>query len=165
MFVYLIGSSEGHYKIGAANSPSARLSQLDETKLPFELTLLAEFNAGDAAYYVERKLHSYFSANRVRGEWFSKVPVKMFLSKAAQYTAAHVPTKRKALKPDIYEGTPWGCMSSKQRGKFVCIAAKVPSDIAEELYGYAFMKAATEAQLKELLKLVYLGMTHYTEAQ
>ena len=42
MFVYLIGSSDGYCKIGSAKNSASRLSQLDGTKLPFELTLLAE---------------------------------------------------------------------------------------------------------------------------
>jgi hypothetical protein len=157
--VYLIGSSEGYCKIGVANNPAYRLSQLDSTKLPFELELKAEYDAGEASRQVESKLHRYYKARHRRGEWFWMVPVAEFLAKAKHYAKGYVPPKPRAAKPDIYEGKPWGRLSSAHRGKFLRVAASVPEDIREEMYCYAFTKAESEEQLNELLKLVYLGMT------
>ena len=136
MRVYLIGSSEGYCKIGVANNTASRLAQLDSTKLPFELTLLADCDAGDAARQVESKLHRYFKSRHVRGEWFRMVPVEEFLNKAKQYTEGYVPRPTRESKPDIYAGKPWGSMSATQRGKFLRVAASVPEDIREEMHCY-----------------------------
>jgi hypothetical protein len=157
--VYLIGSSEGHCKIGVSDNPQFRAWGLDSTRLPFELTLLAEYDAGDAARFVEKSLHKHFAKRHVRGEWFLTVSPKEFLNRAKAFVKRYVAPKPQEPRPDIYAGKPWGRMCARERGKFIRVAASVPEDIREEMYCYAFTKAKSEEQLNELLKLVYLGMT------
>lgn len=159
MFVYLIGSSDGYCKIGSAKNSASRLSQLDGTKLPFELTLLAEVEAGEAAYRIERRLQEKFKAKHVRGEWFLRISAKEFLSKAKHYVKMDVAPKRKPPKPDLYEATVWSKLSINQKGIYLRVLNNVPKDIAEEMNHYAFTKTDSEEQLHELLKLTYLGMT------
>ena len=100
MFVYLIGSSDGYCKIGSAKNSASRLSQLDGTKLPFELTLLAEVEAGEAAYRIERRLQEKFKAKHVRGEWFLRISAKEFLSKAKHYVKMDVAPKHTCTNAD-----------------------------------------------------------------
>jgi hypothetical protein len=97
--VYLIGSSEGFYKIGVASNPSSRLSQLDSTRLPFELTLLAEYDAGEAARQVESKLHRHFKAKHKRGEWFWMVSRVDFLLEASRFHREYIAPEPREQKP------------------------------------------------------------------
>lgn len=164
MKVYLIGSSEGFCKIGVARSPDYRLYQLDATKLPFELTLLAEHDTGVAAHYVERRLHKHFKDRHVRGEWFRMVPVQEFLRKAKEFCVDYVPPKPRAPGPNPFAGTPWGVMSGEQRCKFLRSVAKLPDDIQEELHVYAHSQVAPE-NMNELLYIIRLGLESNHEVQ
>lgn len=66
--VYFIQSgTDGPIKIGKANDPEARLAEL-QVGSPSALRLIGSIPGGIAE---ERALHARFSADRVRGEWFS----------------------------------------------------------------------------------------------
>lgn len=66
LFVYVIQDSSGAVKIGKANNPVARLSEL-QCGNPYPLTLRAVV----VAYYgTEETLHYLWARYRVRGEWF-----------------------------------------------------------------------------------------------
>ena len=63
---YFIGGEHGPIKIGISCDPLARLWIL-QTAYPEELFIYAVMNGDN-----ERALHSEFSADRLRGEWFRR---------------------------------------------------------------------------------------------
>jgi hypothetical protein len=67
--LYFIGcEATNHVKIGIAFKPALRLRDLQQG-CPLELTLLAEREGSRA---IEMYVHEFYSAERVRGEWFTK---------------------------------------------------------------------------------------------
>ncbi len=120
MYVYLIGNRDyGFYKIGITRSEVRwRLETIDSPRLPFPLEILAEYDAGCAAHYIESELHKLFKKRQVRGEWFVAVSPKEFLRKAKLLHKAFVPKpKRKHVDP--YAGTRWGRRPSSERMSIV----------------------------------------------
>ena len=68
-FVYFIKLGQTkYYKIGYAKNIEKRLEQL-QVASPYNIILIAAFQSRDALN-LERQLHSKYSRNRVRGEWF-----------------------------------------------------------------------------------------------
>lgn len=102
MKVYLIEGSEGSCKIGIARNPWYRMCCLDEPLLPFSLTLIAEYDAGDAARFIETKLHKYFATKHKRGEGFYLIDSVDFLQRCDDFHKEWVPTKRavRASEPE-----------------------------------------------------------------
>jgi hypothetical protein len=66
MTVYLIGSESGVVKIGYSADPDRRLSVL-QSGSHLALNVLATFEGGRE---LESRLHDWFNAHRIRGEWF-----------------------------------------------------------------------------------------------
>jgi len=76
--IYFIRSGQ-YVKIGRANSPLARLRQV-QTGNPLQGELLAVLPGGRNS---EARLHSAFAEYRVRGEWFQLVPaIEEFITDA-----------------------------------------------------------------------------------
>lgn len=71
-FLYVIAeSADGPVKIGVANNPEKRLSQL-QTGSSGELRLFhSEPCEADKASEVERRIHQELRPHRKKGEWFS----------------------------------------------------------------------------------------------
>lgn len=74
-YVYLIQAESGPVKIGIANDPSRRLSDLQTANYEL-LTLMyrIECNSPEQALMVERALHERYSDQCIRGEWFDIDP-------------------------------------------------------------------------------------------
>jgi Meiotically up-regulated gene 113 len=68
-FVYLLKSSEGHYKIGCTISPDDRLHTF-EVKLPFKVHYEHLIYSADRRR-LESDLHKQFASKRIEGEWFN----------------------------------------------------------------------------------------------
>lgn len=69
--IYVIKADGYGYKIGIATRPKARLGHL-RVGLPVEFTLLGHVPVADEyALRVEQALHKRYSANHIKGEWFS----------------------------------------------------------------------------------------------
>jgi hypothetical protein len=69
-YVYLIGSHRfGWYKIGKANRPHVRLSEIG-VLLPFRVEVICIWGTS-SPYQLESFLHREYSSNRLNGEWFS----------------------------------------------------------------------------------------------
>ena len=78
--IYFIRSGQ-YVKIGRANSPLARLRQV-QTGNPLQGELLAVLPGGRNS---EARLHSAFAEYRVRGEWFQLVPaIEEFITDACR---------------------------------------------------------------------------------
>ena len=75
VFTYIV-RCEQFLKIGRTKNPEARLLTM-QTNNPFALQLMWCWPED-----VEKELHDYFAAHRVRGEWFA-VPVKAAIHAAA----------------------------------------------------------------------------------
>lgn len=65
-WVYIISDSKGTYKIGIANDPLRRLTQL-QTGHPSKLSILLLLKGSTQ---LEKELHQRFSTKRIQGEWF-----------------------------------------------------------------------------------------------
>lgn len=75
MPVYFIAEKENAcspIKVGVAKNIASRKSNL-QTGNPLTLQLLGWINTEDD-FHLERRLHNYFGATRVRGEWFDIEP-------------------------------------------------------------------------------------------
>lgn len=68
-FVYLIGSEQGHFKIGRTKDVPSRFNTLS-IQLPFKIELLHSIEVEDCIR-AEAFLHEKFSDKRLNGEWFS----------------------------------------------------------------------------------------------
>lgn len=66
-YIYLIRVNE-YIKIGYSNNINGRLRQI-QTDSPYEVELVLSIKV-DNGRNIEKYLHSYFKAKRVRGEWF-----------------------------------------------------------------------------------------------
>ena len=76
MYIYFIGANsvEGNLeaiKIGKANNPSERLSQIQSsTHLNLELMGCRKYKSSEDALNAEKYYHEKFGHIRIRGEWF-----------------------------------------------------------------------------------------------
>lgn len=69
-FVYIFGSTDtGYFKIGCSTYPENRLSNYQNTKLPFQVEMIHKFPVDDK-YQAEAELHNIFNKQRSNGEWF-----------------------------------------------------------------------------------------------
>jgi hypothetical protein len=67
---YLIGSADGHIKIGYSKDIWRRFSEIRNSVL-FEIEMLATVRGGR---YREGYYHQKFAASRAFGEWFTRTP-------------------------------------------------------------------------------------------
>lgn len=69
-YVYLISSTDGHYKIGRSTDPSRRLKELKPgTILPIDFVLEHQIETNDMSA-LERRLHIQYADKRHKGEWY-----------------------------------------------------------------------------------------------
>ena len=93
--VYLIGNTEFWFcKIGKSRNAWSRLMALDSPKLPFPLEVMSYVCVGEAASWVEKKLHEAFKDFKVRGEWFRAIDEKEFKRKAKALHRAYLRGER-----------------------------------------------------------------------
>jgi hypothetical protein len=71
-FVYLLRSSDGHFKIGRTKNPENRRATFG-VKLPFRVEYLHLIPCADM-HKTERQLHERFADRRIDGEWFALTP-------------------------------------------------------------------------------------------
>jgi hypothetical protein len=87
--VYLIGNiANGYCKVGKSEYPKLRVEALDRPNLPFDIEVLAEYNAQGEAHRVEKELHKFYQDRKTRGEWFQFIKPKDFLLKAKEFTGS-----------------------------------------------------------------------------
>lgn len=82
-FIYLLSqSATPYYKIGKSKNPYKRAQSL-QTGTPLELIIIERYYSLDCGQ-LEKLLHKYYDAYRVRGEWFDFLPgiIDEFLSVA-----------------------------------------------------------------------------------
>ena len=71
-FVYLMQDTiNGYYKIGISNKPDYRERTLQSEKPSIEMIVCKRFPTRKIAMAIESALHSSYSQQRLRGEWFS----------------------------------------------------------------------------------------------
>lgn len=70
-YVYLMSSSQGHYKIGYSIDPDNRHRMLS-IELPFSIAIVCVIKTDDMKA-LEKELHNRFSDKRLSGEWFALV--------------------------------------------------------------------------------------------
>jgi len=105
-YVYLIQSGEGidrPIKIGVSSNINKRLEAI-QVGNPDKVHLIAKMETdGEAhAYWLEKNLHKFFSSDRIRGEWFSKINMKKFEKICASRPIEKASIKeRRAEKKDI----------------------------------------------------------------
>ena len=70
-YVYLMkDSSNGYYKIGISNTPEYRERTLQSEKPTIEMLACKKFPTRKIAESIESALHTTYSQQRLRGEWF-----------------------------------------------------------------------------------------------
>ncbi len=78
MYVYLIKCMDksGFIKVGMANNVESRMAAL-QIGCPYKLELIISIKCKSRrhAYNIENRIHKASKKYRVRGEWFSKVPM------------------------------------------------------------------------------------------
>jgi T5orf172 domain. len=67
--VYIISNGESSYKIGVSKEPSKRIEAIRNGNSK-ELALVYQSRKYSNAFELERKIHSLFAEDKVRGEWF-----------------------------------------------------------------------------------------------
>lgn len=71
-YVYLMqDSSNGYYKIGISNTPEYRERTLQSEKPTIEMLACKKFPTRKIAESIESALHTTYSQQRLRGEWFN----------------------------------------------------------------------------------------------
>ena len=71
-YVYLMrDNSNGYYKIGISNTPEYREKTLQSEKPSIEMLACKRFPTRKIAEAIESALHTAYSQQRVRGEWFN----------------------------------------------------------------------------------------------
>ena len=71
-YVYLMkDSSNGYYKIGISNTPEYREHTLQSEKPTIEMLACKKFPTRKIAESIESALHTTYSQQRLRGEWFN----------------------------------------------------------------------------------------------
>ena len=89
--VYLVSSyNNKHLKIGTANHPISRLSQI-QTCQPGPITIVS-FIESDNYALIEKKLHKEFSDYNVHGEWFTNeiIIVERFFELGGKYSLQNI---------------------------------------------------------------------------
>ncbi len=70
-YVYLMkDTTNGYYKIGISNKPEYREKTLQSEKPTIELLTCKKYPTRKIAEAIESALHSAYSQQRIRGEWF-----------------------------------------------------------------------------------------------
>ena len=70
-YVYLMKDiSNGYYKIGISNTPEYREKTLQSEKPTIELLASKKYPTRKIAEAIESALHTAYSQQRLRGEWF-----------------------------------------------------------------------------------------------
>lgn len=79
--VYLIRDRSGACKVGMAKNVDKRLKTL-QTGHPLKLWVVKEFpfESKAQARYIERSIHLAYKDYRLKGEWFRKKFLKLFLN-------------------------------------------------------------------------------------
>jgi len=70
MYLYIVVSANGLFKIGKTWEPKARIAQLKAAS-PVECETLALVEYDDTSVDLESEYHGKFADKRVRGEWFA----------------------------------------------------------------------------------------------
>ena len=71
-YVYLMrDNSNGYHKIGISNTPEYREKTLQSEKPSIEMLACKKFPTRKIAEAIEAALHTAYSQQRVRGEWFN----------------------------------------------------------------------------------------------
>lgn len=71
-YVYLMkDTSNGYYKIGISNTPEYRERTLQSEKPSIEMIACKKFPTRKIAESIESALHTSYSQQRLRGEWFN----------------------------------------------------------------------------------------------
>lgn len=71
-YVYLMrDNSNGYHKIGISNTPEYREKTLQSEKPSIEMLVCKKFPTRKIAEAIESALHTAYSQQRVRGEWFN----------------------------------------------------------------------------------------------
>ena len=71
-YVYLMkDTTNGYYKIGISNNPDYRERTLQSEKPSIEMIACKRFPTRKIAMSIESALHTAYSQQRVRGEWFN----------------------------------------------------------------------------------------------
>jgi hypothetical protein len=119
--LYLIGNADYRwYKIGLSADPARRCVALDETKLPFQISVIRTHKIKDQyALHVERRVHRFYSAQRLRGEWFRDIDPDDFCMQAQRLSKdirAHVLRQHAARR--------YASSLSHDKRKRECISAR-----------------------------------------
>ena len=70
-YVYLmLDNSNGYHKIGISNTPEYREKTLQSEKPSIEMLTCKKFPTRKIAEVIESALHTAYSQQRLRGEWF-----------------------------------------------------------------------------------------------
>ena len=64
-------TTNGYYKIGISNKPEYREKTLQSEKPTIELLTCKKYPTRKIAEAIESALHSAYSQQRIRGEWFN----------------------------------------------------------------------------------------------
>lgn|SRR5574341_1266238 len=70
MYLYIIISANGLFKIGKTTNLKARVAQI-KTSSPVPCSLLFHTQYDEKVIDLEKKYHAEFNNKRVRGEWFN----------------------------------------------------------------------------------------------
>lgn len=70
MYLYIVASGNGLFKIGKTGKVSERVAQIKSAS-PVECELLSVIEYDSGNIDLEKKLHAKFEKQRVRGEWFA----------------------------------------------------------------------------------------------
>lgn len=68
--IYVIGPTEGPFKIGYSANPTARLSSLQTGRTDTLVLHYSEETETDKAKVIEKLIHRTLGYKRIRGEWF-----------------------------------------------------------------------------------------------
>ena len=110
----------GPIKIGRANEVAVRLKQL-AAALPYTLRLLASHRGMSsyvAGYTTEKHLHREFSADRIRGEWFTASDRLMQYIKFVATDAGRAMVEREIVHEALTDTRPpWKARSEEASAK------------------------------------------------
>jgi predicted GIY-YIG superfamily endonuclease len=71
MFIYIIGSTNGPYKIGFSKNPETRLRSLQTGNSDKLKVLYTENIDKSSVRFVENRIHSNLKHRQIKGEWFN----------------------------------------------------------------------------------------------
>lgn len=115
-YLYVIGVADGCHKIGVARSPETRIRSVTLTPQP--LTVVHRV-LSDRPYWLEMYIHTAFSPQRVRGEWFRLTPadLELIVSVTAGESESDLPAQIVALYEANKKATPREVSSGTRKGK------------------------------------------------